>query len=103
MYTMLDFMQDFPMEGLRLLTAPTDFSGIPIRSISVQEMPLDAFVREDEIILSTLIGCLEDDRKFQQFLQEFHRCFMVEFAVIFNIGAFAAHPLAAHVFQFDSF
>ena len=92
MYTMLDFMQDFPMEGLRLLTAPTDFSGIPIRSISVQEMPLDAFVREDEIILSTLIGCLEDDRKFQQFLQELQGARAAALVVSFKDPTYCPSP-----------
>ena len=39
---------------------------------------------------------------FQQFLQEFYGSFMVELSVEADIGAFAAHPLAAHVFQFDA-
>ena len=39
---------------------------------------------------------------FQQFLQEFHRCFVVKLAVEPNVRTFAAHPLAAHVFQFDA-
>ena len=35
---------------------------------------------------------------FQQFLQEFYGSFVVELSVETDIGAFAAHPLAAHVF-----
>ena len=40
---------------------------------------------------------------FQQFLQEFYGGFVVELSVETDIWAFAAHPLAAHVFQFDTF
>ena len=40
---------------------------------------------------------------FQQFLQKFHRCFVVELSVESDIGAFAAHPLAAHILQFHAF
>lgn len=88
MFTLQDFMQDFPMAGLQLLTASADFSAAPIRSISVQEMPLDTFVRENEIILSTLIGCLEDDNKFRQFLQELHRARATALIVCFKDPAY---------------
>ena len=92
MFTMQDFMQEFPMGGLRLLTAPTDFSAIPVHSISVQEMPLDAFVQEDELILSTLIGCLEDDDKFRQFLQELHGAHAAALVVCFKDPAYRPSP-----------
>ena len=39
---------------------------------------------------------------FQQLLQEFYGSFVVELSVEADIGALAAHPLAAHVFQFDA-
>ena len=39
---------------------------------------------------------------FQQFLQEFYGSFVVDFSVETDVGAFATHPLAAHVFQFDT-
>ena len=92
MYTMQDFIQTFPMEGLQLLTAPVDFSVIPVHSISVQEMPLDTFVQEDEIILSTLIGCLEDDDKFRQFLQELHGARAAALVVCFKDPAYRPSP-----------
>ena len=38
---------------------------------------------------------------FQQFLQEFYGSFVVEFSIETDVGAFAAHPLAAHIFQLD--
>ena len=70
MYTLQDFMTDLPVEDLKILARPADFSTVHVNSISVQELPLDAFVREHEVILSTLIGCLEDDDVLCQFLRD---------------------------------
>lgn len=70
MYTLKDFIKDLPVEGLKILANPSDFSDIKVNSISVQERPLDTFVQKDEIILSTLIGCLNDEEIFKQFLKD---------------------------------
>ena len=70
MYTLKDFVKDLPVEGLKILANPSDFSDIKVNSISVQERPLDTFVQKDEIILSTLIGCLDDEEIFKQFLRD---------------------------------
>ena len=70
MYTLQDFVKELPMEGLKILANPSAFSDIIVSSLSVQERPLDTFVQKDEIILSTLIGCLDDDEIFKQFLKD---------------------------------
>lgn len=49
MYTLQNFIEDLSIPELTVLSRPTDFSSIPVSSISVQELPLDAFVRENEI------------------------------------------------------
>ena len=54
MYTLQNFIEDLPIQGLTILSRPADLSSIPVSSISAQELPLDAFVRENEIVLSTL-------------------------------------------------
>ena len=53
MYTLQNFIEDLPIQGLTILSRPADLSSIPVSSISAQELPLDAFVRENEIVLST--------------------------------------------------
>ena len=70
MYTLHNFVTDLPMKSLKILTKPFDFTNVSVKSISVQELPLDTFVREGEIILSTLIGCLDNDDVFKQFIRD---------------------------------
>lgn len=41
-----------------------------IRYISVIEMPVDNFIRENELVLSTAIGCCNSDNKMLSFIQE---------------------------------
>ena len=84
MYTLQDFMTDLPVEDLKILAKPADLSTIHVNSISVQELPLDAFVRENEIILSTLIGCLGSDEIFEQFLRDIKRSHAAALIVCFK-------------------
>lgn len=69
MYTLQDFITDPPTAELRTLCCPQDVSSVFVNSISVQELPLDDFVGENEIVLSTAIGCLDNEAKFCQFVQ----------------------------------
>ena len=69
-YTLHNFVTDLPMKTLKILTKPFDFADVSVKSISVQELPLDTFVREGEIILSTLIGCLDNEDTFKQFIRD---------------------------------
>ena len=70
MYTLQDFLNDNPIQGLKVLTEVPNAFQIAIGSISVQELPIDDFVQKNEMILSTAIGCLDSRDAFQQFLYE---------------------------------
>ncbi len=68
MYTLGDFLESHITPDIHILTHSIDFSNIPVRSISVQELPLDDFVREDELVLSTALGCDKDHEKFKHLI-----------------------------------
>lgn len=70
MYTLNDFISDNPVKELKILTTPFNFSEIQVSSISVQELPTDTFIKKNDMILSTAIGCLDDDSKFMRFIRE---------------------------------
>ena len=59
-YTLRDFLADQPIPEIELLTGERDFSVIPLESVSVQEMPVDDFIRPNELVLSTALGCDDD-------------------------------------------
>lgn len=84
MYTLQNFIEDLPIQGLTILSRPADLSSIPVSSISAQELPLDAFVRENEIVLSTLISCWNDEELFQQFLRDIKRSKAAALVVCFQ-------------------
>ena len=84
MYTLQNFIEDLPIQGLTILSRPADLSSIPVSSISAQELPLDAFVRENEIVLSTLISCWNDEELFQQFLRDIKRSKAAALVVCFR-------------------
>lgn len=56
-YTLENFLRDNVSPDIRLLTRAADFSNVQIKSVSVQELPLDNFVGKNELVLSTAIGC----------------------------------------------
>lgn len=57
MYTLRHLLESGILSDARLLTTPADFSHIEIRSVSVQEFPLDDFIQKNELVLSTALGC----------------------------------------------
>ncbi len=67
--TLQDILRDQYIPHIRLLTRPLDFSRRSVTGISVQEMPLDNFIQESEIILSTAVGYQEDPSLFQCLFQ----------------------------------
>lgn len=70
MYTLQDFLNDPPSPALRVITCPPEVSSIQVESISVQEPPLDDFfIMENEIILSTALGALENEDALRQFIK----------------------------------
>ncbi|WP_455580496.1 PucR family transcriptional regulator ligand-binding domain-containing protein [Dysosmobacter sp.] len=65
MYSLNDFLESGIVPQARLLTAPIDFAAIPIKTVSVQEFPLDDFIQKDELVLSTALGCDLIPERFQ--------------------------------------
>lgn len=74
MYTLKNFMSLPQLENALVLTEPSDFSHLEINYISVAEPPVEAFVREKELVLSTALGCTDDDDKFFEFVKEIYEC-----------------------------
>ena len=63
-YTLGDFLHSHANLDIRQITNCGQLQEIKIQSVSVQEFPLDNFIRENELVLSTAIGC---DKKPEQF------------------------------------
>lgn len=70
MYTLADFLKNPPVSGIQPLNMRGDYHTIPIESVSVQELPVDNFIKKNELVLSTALGCLNDDARFRQLLFE---------------------------------
>ncbi|MDY2905516.1 MAG: helix-turn-helix domain-containing protein [Caecibacter massiliensis] len=51
-----DILRKVKIPQIRLLTLPQDFTHREVTGISVQEMPIDDFIKKNYIILSTAIG-----------------------------------------------
>ena len=67
-YTLWDFLQSNIAAEAKLLTNVSDFKNVHIKSISVQELPVDDFIQKDELVLSTAMGCLGDPVSFTALL-----------------------------------
>ncbi|HPK15891.1 MAG TPA: PucR family transcriptional regulator ligand-binding domain-containing protein [Clostridia bacterium] len=69
-YTLRDFLADQPIPEIELLTGERDFSVIPLESVSVQEMPVDDFIRPNELVLSTALGCDDDPDMLERLIRD---------------------------------
>ncbi len=58
------------MEKARVLTCPTAANERKVQWISAIEMPVENFVRQDEVVLTTAMGCKNDLEALKTFLQE---------------------------------
>lgn len=67
-YTLWEFLQSNIAAEAKLLTNGADFKNVYIKSISVQELPVDDFIQKDELVLSTAMGCLGDPTSFTALL-----------------------------------
>lgn len=56
-YTLKTFLDSNIAPAIQLLTKPLNFGNVTIQGISVQEIPLEDFVQEGELVLSTALGC----------------------------------------------
>src|SRR5690606_25391818 len=54
----------------RILTAKDSVAERPVQWISVMEMPVENFVRQNELVLTTAIGCHGDLERFKNFVQD---------------------------------
>ncbi|GAB2481071.1 purine catabolism transcriptional regulator PucR [Alkalibacterium psychrotolerans] len=81
MFTLNDFLNLPLMEEADLLTSKLDVSQKPVQYISVQEPPVEGFIRENEIILSTAIA-LDNQEALFKFVQNV--CHFNAAALIFS-------------------
>ena len=68
MYTLQNFLDEFSQYGVRPYTEPELFQSTGIESVSVQEYPLDGYKTENELVLSTIIGCETDENRLLSFI-----------------------------------
>lgn len=61
MFTLKQFLDHDLISWHRVLSSSTDYENRPIEHIAVIELPVEDFVRENEIILSGAVGCEEDE------------------------------------------
>ena len=72
-YTLSDFLLDNIVPGTQLLTKPLDFQSIIIESTSVLELPIQNFPQKNELVLSTAMGCRDNESLFLQFIQDIQK------------------------------
>lgn len=58
------------LENARVLTAKDSMVDCTVQWISVMEMPVENFVRQNEVVLTTAIGCHNDVENFKSFVQD---------------------------------
>lgn len=73
-YTLKDFLNNTDFPGQQLLTdlSISMQASLEITNISVIEPPVENFVREKELVLSTAIGCYHDSALLQKFISEIY-------------------------------
>ena len=69
MYTLKDFLTEFTPYGVKLFNKPDMLQNTGIESISVQEYPLEGYKTENELVLSTIIGCENDEERLLKFIR----------------------------------
>ena len=65
-YSLADFLHSYNNLDIRQITNCGELNKIKIQSVSVQEFPVDDFIRENELVLSTAIGCDEKPERFEK-------------------------------------
>lgn len=58
------------MKNAKILSGQTSIHSKPVESISVMEVPVEQFVRKNEFVLTTAMGCQEDEELFLSFIKE---------------------------------
>lgn len=71
-FTVNDFLNLEALGNAKIITKNNNLDCIKIKYVSVIEMPVENFIREDELILTTAIGCYEDIDTFLSFIEEIY-------------------------------
>ncbi|UOF91124.1 PucR family transcriptional regulator ligand-binding domain-containing protein [Fodinisporobacter ferrooxydans] len=69
-FTMVDVLSIDVMKSARIKTAKTALDKRVVQSVSVIEIPVENFIRNNELVLSTAIGCGNDSHIFKKFVQD---------------------------------
>lgn len=70
MITVEDILRMPVFKQARVRTALETISCCPVKFISVIERPVEDFIRKNELVLSTAMGCNEDPQLFTEFVRE---------------------------------
>ncbi len=84
MYTLKDFLSLKQLHNAQIIYIPDDLSEIEINYISAIEPPVEDFVRENELVLSSALGCTENDEDFLNFVKEIQSCRPAALALSFK-------------------
>lgn len=57
-------------DNARIISGEADFSQIPVKGISIQEYPIENFVRPNELVLSTALIVRDDPDMMKQFISD---------------------------------
>ena len=72
MFTLKDFFQSYNFKWIKnYLPYETDFD-LPIYYVSVNEMPVESFIRENELVISTAMGCEKNEDLMFQLIKDIH-------------------------------
>lgn len=73
MFTLKKFLQDYNFKWIKnYLPCEPDYD-LPISSVSVNEMPVENFIRENELVISTAMGCENNDDLLLKLIMDVHR------------------------------
>lgn len=93
-FTLKDFLELPEYAARQLLTKVEDPTSIELKYIAVSEGPVSDFVRQGEMVLTTAMGCREEE-SFLRFLRELHNGGAAAVAVTFEGEEASAVPKAA--------
>lgn len=71
-FTVKDVIEIDVMNQARVRSSENTLSSKTVESVSVMEIPVENFVRKNELVLSAGIGCGEDTQTFMDFVQDIY-------------------------------
>ena len=73
LYTIKDILSEPALQRADLLSGKKKIASLSIESVSVIEMPVEDFVREKELVLTTAMGCGSNPSFFLSFVEEVYK------------------------------